>query len=176
MKTILNQSCKLFIVKSLLFLFFVSGFAQESSNKFWRNVRYGGGFGLGWNSNYFSATLAPSAIYDFNDYFAVGVGLNGTYASQEDIHKSSILGSSFIALANPFEVVQLSAEFEELHVNRNYNNHLDIQDESYWYPALFLGVGYRTYNLTYGIRFDVLYDRDKSIYADSWMPFIRLYF
>lgn len=176
LKEITLRPCKLFIVNSLLF--FVCGIisAQESSSKFWQNVRYGGGFGLGWSNNYFSATVAPSMIYNFNDYFAIGIGLNGTYSTQEDVHKSTILGGSLIALVNPFESMQLSAEFEELYVNQNFEDYFGLSDAKYWYPAFFLGVGYRSYNLTYGLRFDVLYDSDKSIYADSWMPFIRIYF
>ncbi|MBT8273653.1 MAG: alpha-ketoglutarate decarboxylase, partial [Bacteroidia bacterium] len=67
--------------------------------------------------------------------------------------------------------------FEQLHVNRNFDeNFVSNLDDTYWYPALFLGAGYRTGNVTVGIRYDVLYDEDKSIYADPWIPFIRVYF
>ena len=72
--------------------------------------------------------------------------------------------------------MQLSTEFEELNVNRRYDINLNIQDENYWSPALFLGVGYRSGNVTFGIRYDVLYDKDKSIYFDPWAPFVRFYF
>jgi len=41
---------------------------------------------------------------------------------------------------------------------------------------LFLGVGYNSGPVTFGIRFDVLYDRNKSIYSESWVPFVRVYF
>ncbi|MFT5217580.1 MAG: hypothetical protein ACI83H_002720 [Glaciecola sp.] len=41
---------------------------------------------------------------------------------------------------------------------------------------LYLGAGYRTGNFTIGIRYDVLYDNEKSIFADPWMPFFRVYF
>jgi len=42
--------------------------------------------------------------------------------------------------------------------------------------ALFICVGYRYGPVTFGIRYDVLYDRDKSIYADPRAPFMRVYF
>lgn len=49
-------------------------------------------------------------------------------------------------------------------------------NEHYWSPALLLGIGYTDRNFTVGIRYDVLYDNDKSIYASIWLPFVRVYF
>ena len=151
--------------------------AQESQDSFWSNVRYGGGFGLSFGNGFFSGTIAPSAIYEFNSQFAAGIGLNGTYAKQRDLYTSTILGASVITLFNPIEALQLSAEFEELNINRNFDdNFVANADDNYWYPALYLGAGYRAGNVTIGIRYDVLYDQDKSIFADPWMPFFRVYF
>lgn len=150
--------------------------AQNETNNFWNNVRFGGGLGLSFGNGFFSGTLAPSAIYEFNNQFAMGLGLNGTYNSSKNYYKSTIFGGSIISLFNPIEDIQLSAEFEELNVSRNWENSLGIEDENYWYPALFIGAGYRSNNITLGIRYDVLYDRNKSIYADPWIPFVRFYF
>lgn len=151
-----------------------SGF--ESQDDFGKQVRFGGGLGLSFGNGFFSGTLAPSAIYEFNRQFALGVGLNGTYNSRKNFYKSTIFGGSVLGLFNPIQEIQLSAEFEELNVHRNWENDLDIADQNYWYPALFMGVGYRTQNITIGIRYDVLYDEDKSIYADPFVPFVRVYF
>ncbi|WP_417212744.1 alpha-ketoglutarate decarboxylase [Bizionia sp.] len=154
--------------------------AQNNSNDFWSHVRFGGAVGLSFSGDYFSGTLAPSAIYRFNPQFAMGVSLNGTYSSRKDYYKSTILGGSVLGLFNPIPQLQLSAEFEELNVSRNWENRLLIADENYWYPALFLGAGYTIssgrVSTAIGIRYDVLYDRDKSIYGSSWMPFFRIYF
>lgn len=151
--------------------------AQESQNSFWDNVKFGGGLGLGFGNGFFSGSIAPSAIYEFNHQFAAGIGLNATYAKQKNLYKSTIFGASAIALFNPVEVLQLSAEFEELNVNRDFDeDFVSNVDDNYWYPALYLGVGYRTGNVTFGIRYDVLYDNDKSIFVDPWMPFFRFYF
>ncbi|NND52152.1 MAG: alpha-ketoglutarate decarboxylase [Flavobacteriaceae bacterium] len=150
---------------------------EKSSGEFWNNVRFGGGIGLSFGDGFFSGTLAPSAIYQFNHYFGMGIGLNGTYNTRKDVYKSTIIGGSILALFNPIQEIQLSSEFEQLHVNRNFDeNFVSNLDDTYWYPALFLGAGYRTGNVTVGIRYDVLYDEDKSIYADPWIPFIRVYF
>ena len=124
----------------------------------------------------FSGTLAPSAIYEFNNDVALGLGLNGTIYNRKNNFKSTILGGSLIGLINPIDVLQFSAEFEELKVHIKYDANLNFQDDHYWYPALFLGAGYRTGNITFGIRYDVLFDEDKSVYANPWTPFVRFYF
>lgn len=146
------------------------------SNDFWNHVRFGGGIGLSFGDGFFSGTLAPSAIYEFNNNVALGVGLNGTYNKQKDFYKSTILGGSLIGLFSPINEIQLSAEFEELHVNRKFDSYLNLENDIYWSPALFFGAGYRSGNVTFGIRYDVLYDENKSVYANAWAPFLRFYF
>lgn len=152
-------------------------YAQNSNNNapFWSKVRYGGGVGLGFANDFFSATLAPQAIYQFNSQFATGVGLNGTYNSQKDVFSSTVFGASVIGLFNPIPEAQISAEFEQLNVSQRFKDNLDF-NRNYWYPALFLGAGYGNRNFMAGIRYDVLYNRDKSIYANAWMPFVRVFF
>jgi hypothetical protein len=166
--------------KLILFLFIISfGLniqAQNQENQFWDHVRFGGGIGLSFGDGFFSGTLAPSAIYQLNDQFSMGVGLNGTYNKLKNVYNSTIVGGSAIGIFNVFEEIQLSAEFEELNVTRNFENFLGFEDENYWYPALFLGAGYTTGNVTVGVKFDVLYDAANSIYADSYVPFVRVYF
>jgi hypothetical protein len=134
-------------------------------------VRYGGGIGLAFGQESIQIGLAPSAIYQVNDYAAFGVGLNYTYSKIYDT-KFSAFGGSLIGLVNPIPALQLSAEFEQIRVNRSFGP----IDDSYWLPALFFGLGYSTGPVTFGIRFDVLYDSDKSLYADPWLPFVRVYF
>ncbi|WP_323027224.1 hypothetical protein [Gelidibacter japonicus] len=148
----------------------------QSSSDFWSHVRFGGGIGLSFGDGFFSGTLAPSAIYEFNEQFAFGVGLNGTYNKRKDLYKSTVFGGSLIGLFNPITEIQLSAEFEELNVSRNWDDRYARPNENYWYPALFLGLGYRSHNVSVGIRYDVLYDEGKSIYGDAWVPFVRVYF
>jgi len=149
---------------------------NSNSNEFWNHVRFGGGIGLSFGDGFFSGTLAPSAVYQINPIAALGVGLSGTYNTSRDFYKSAILGGSLIGLINPIREVQLSAEFEELNVSRNWDSRTGLEDENYWYPALFLGVGYSNGPVTLGIRYDVLYDDYKSIYSDPWVPFVRVYF
>ena len=165
--------CSFFL---LLFLFTNLITAQQKTSVFWDNVRFGGGIGLNFGDNFFGGTIAPSAIYEFDNMFAMGLGLNATFNNQKSIYKSTILGGSLIGLFNVINEIQLSAEYEQLNVNRTYNVNLNFEDDNYWSPALFFGVGYRNGNVTFGIKYDVLYDTDKSIYIDPWTPFVRLYF
>jgi hypothetical protein len=106
----------------------------------------------------------------------MGVGLNATYNSVENEYSSTVLGGNVMALFNPIPQLQISTEFEQLNVNRNFDSRFGLENENYWYPALFIGAGFRNNNVTFGVRYDVLYDQDRSIYANAWMPFVRVFF
>lgn len=160
----------------LLFFGFNNLVQSQEVNDFWGHVRFGGGIGLSFGDGFFSGTLAPSAIYEFNETVALGLGLNGTINNRKGFYKSTIYGGSLIGLINVIPQLQFSTEFEELRVNRKYDVFYNLPDDNYWSPALFLGLGYRSGNVTLGIRYDVLYDNERSIYADAWAPFVRFYF
>ncbi len=167
------------ILASLLLLSF-SGFTQEDSDgksDFWRRVQFGGSAGLSFGNNYTNVALAPGALYNFNRYFAAGVGLQGSYIKVRNNYESYIYGGSILVLANPIDAIQLSAEIEQVRVNTEYQ-FIDggVLDDNFWNTALFLGAGYRTNNVTIGVRYNVLHDDDKNIYADPFMPFVRVYF
>lgn len=181
MKNLNAINKRIFLTITCSLLVFGILFAQQNDQKqksdFWNHVRFGGGIGLNFGDGFFSGTLAPSAIYQFDPQFALGLGLSASYFKREDLFKSTVLGGSVIGLFNPIDALQLSTEFEQLHVNRDFDQDFVTNlDDKYWYPALFLGAGYRSGNFAFGIRYDVLYDEDKSIYADPWMPFMRFYF
>ena len=170
-----NLSCGL--VCCLFTLVLSSQNSPDEDHSFWNNVQFGGGIGLNFGDGFFSAALAPNALYNINPYVAIGTGLNFQYSSQRDVFKSTVLGGSFISLFNPYEELQLSSEFELLNVNTDFDaQFFSNQEGNYWYPALFLGAGYRSGNVTFGIRYDILYNEDKSIQNQAWMPFVRFWF
>nr|WP_315179330.1 hypothetical protein [uncultured Flavobacterium sp.] len=165
----------------IIILFFSSClFAQQNTsstktqNEFWRNVQFGGGIGLGFGSGYTDISLAPSAIYNFNDYVALGVGLQYKYLKQRDYYASHLYGGSVIGLFNPIQEIQLSAELEQLRVNVNLDGS-NSNSQDYWNTGLFIGAGYRSGNTTIGARYNVLTDKN-NIYGSAFMPFIRVYF
>lgn len=145
-----------------------------TKSEFWSHVRFGGAVGLNIGNNYTEITLAPSAIYDFNRYFSLGVGLRGSYAQEKNFYESWIYGGSLIALSNPIDFLQLSVELEQLRYNVT-NEYPYTYDDDFWNTGLYLGAGYFSGNVTVGIRYNVLYDSDK-IYAEPWLPFVRVYF
>lgn len=151
-------------------------YAQKEPLGFKPHWRFGGGIGLSFGDGFFSGSLAPSGIYQFNEKFALGGGLNGTYNSLKNSYNSTIVGASAIALYNVIPAIQISSEFEELNVTRRYEYDGSNYRENYWIPGLFLGVGFHSRNVTVGIRYDVLYNKNKSIYADAYAPFVRVYF
>lgn len=154
--------------------------AQQQSNPFpkteddfWKNVQFGGGLGLGFGSDYTNISLSPSAVYNFNEYAALGLGIQYTYLKPKNYPATNLYGGSVIGLLNPIREIQLSAELEQLRVNINSNNNTGSQD--YWNTGLFLGAGYRAGNATIGVRYNVLQD-NTNIYGSTYMPFVRVYF
>lgn len=171
-----------------LFLIFGSSISAQTPtdvrpDRFRDRVQFGGGLGLGFGSGYTDVTVAPSAIYNFNDYFSAGVGLNGTYVRYRNYsanvseYRSYLYGGSLLGLFHPIPAVQVSAELEQLRVNTRLQTHAaGVLRDNFWNTALFIGAGYRTQNVTVGLRYNVLHHPDKTVYADALMPFVRVYF
>lgn len=146
----------------------------KAPSEFWKHVQFGGGLGVGVGSGYTDITIAPSAIYNFNQYVAFGVGAQYTYVEQKQFYSSHLYGGSLIGLFAPIEEVQLSVEVEQLRVNNNLADNSESRD--FWNTGLFLGAGYRAGNATIGVRYNVLFNKNDYVYGDAFMPFIRVYF
>lgn len=179
MKYFLNLKASFTQVLLLFFVINTAVFSQRNdslkpNNQFWENVQFGGGFGLGIGNGFTNIAVAPSAIYNFNQYVSAGLGLQYSYLKQKNFYDSHTYGASIIGLVNPIEEIQLSVELEELRVNVNYQD-INIK-ENFWNTGLFLGAGYRAENITIGARYNVLFDKDKNVYGDAFMPFVRVYF
>ena len=163
-------------------MFSISFYAQQQplpkakTGAFWEGVQFGGGLSVGVGSGYTNITVAPSAIYNFNDYVALGTGLQYSYLKEKDHYSSNVYGASLIGLFNPVEVVQLSLEVEETNVNNRYFDLDGDYKRSFWNTGLFLGAGYRQDNVIIGGRVNVLFDKDKDIYGSAFMPFVRVFF
>jgi hypothetical protein len=145
-------------------------------SEFWSKVQFGGGLGVNFGNNFTNVTIAPSAIYNFNEYVSLGTGLQYSYVKQKDVYSSNIFGASIIGLFNPIETIQLSAEIEEMNVNNNYESGSSTIKDSFWNTALFVGAGYRMNNVTIGARYNLLFNKDKNVYGEAFMPFVRVYF
>lgn len=171
-----------FLFISFFFMSCFSIIAQNQSNKtqnndFAKNIRFGGGLGLGFGNGYTDIMIAPSAIYQVNEMVSVGIGLQGSYVENKNYYTSFMYGGSLIGLLNPIPEIQLSAELEQLRVNNSYTTTSGSDYEhNFWNTALFLGAGYSTGNVTVGLRYNVLYNKKDNVYGGAYMPFIRVYF
>lgn len=178
MKASISQVYQTLIIIAICLSINRIGFAQETTppqNQFWSKVRFGGNVGLGFTDDTFNIILAPSAVYEINPYVSAGVGLNFGYTDATNFNATNY-GASLITLFNPLPGLQLSAEFEQMGVSQTLEfDGRDIKDD-YWYPALFLGAGYRVGFMSVGLRYDILYDENKSIYASAYAPFVRVFF
>lgn len=180
MKTNTCTSLSLLLGAILFFSPLVVG--QENPPKlksdFWKKVRFGGGLGLNFGNNTTNITIAPSALYQPNEYIAFGPGLNYTYQKLGNF-TSTLIGGSAIVIANPIDFLQVSGELEQLRVNQSINGGID--PDAFWNTAIFLGAGYRL-NIggnslgAIGVRYNVLFDDGDGIYEDAWQPFVRIYF
>jgi len=151
---------------------------QQSRNPFWEKVQFGGGLGMSFGSGYTDISIAPSAIYNVNQYLAVGLGLQGSYVSSKNYYSSGIYGVSFLTYINPIPEIQFSINLNESYVNNHYESYYGQPGytDNFWNTALFLGAGYRTGNVTIGIAYNVLFDENDNVYGDALMPFVRAYF
>ncbi len=171
-----------FLITALLFIS-VFSFSQNTSEPFMNHVRFGGTFNLGFGNNYTTIGISPSAIYDFNHQFSAGVSFSYLYSKGKYYYpnsnkrfeaSSSMLGGSLIALYNPFNAFQLSAEFEQMNVNYKDDR---FPESSEWVPAIYLGLAYNTGNIAFGMRYNVLfYSTNRSIYSSAFTPVFRVYF
>jgi hypothetical protein len=182
----MKKGIYIFLTKSLVFTFLLCLSFKISAqqmpqtklkSEFWKRVQFGGGFGLSIGSGYTDVTLVPSAIYNFNRYVAVGVGLQGSRVAIRNEYSSWLYGGSLIGLFNPIEEIQLSLEIEEVRVNNSYEliSGGSLKD-NFWNTSLFLGGGYRTGDVVIGARYNVLFNKDNYVYSEALMPFIRVYF
>ncbi len=168
-------------ITTIFFLFLFSfsysqTITKDHSNVFWKKVQFGGGLGLNFGTGYTEITLAPSAIYPVNNYVSLGAGLLGSFTNSKNYYTTGVYGVSAISLFNPIEKIQLSLEVEQARVNTQLQMIPNPVTKNYWNTGLYVGAGYRNGNVTLGARYNLLFDKDKSIYSDALMPFVRFYF
>ena len=68
--------------------------------------------------------------------------------------------------------IQLSGEFDYYFAKQQDN----LGSASTNFPALHLGVAYNQGRFAIGVRYDVLYDENKSVFSSPFSPVVRFYF
>lgn len=147
----------------------------NSQSTFWQKVQFGGGLGLSFG-DFTNVSIAPTAIYNVNETFSAGTGLQYSYISSKNFYNATTYGGSILTLFNPIESVQLSAELEQLKVSSKIVSVTPNFKTDFWNTALFVGAGYRFENITVGARYNLLFDKDKNVYSSAFLPFVRAFF
>lgn len=168
----------LFSITIVPFWLFGQGSSMNSTNSgsSKNRVQFGGAFGLAISKEYTDITIAPSVIVNLNDYFAFGAGLQYSNLKQKNYYSSNLYGGSIIGLISPIEKIQFSAEVEQVYVTTSYLNPSSVNSISFWNTAVFVGVGYRAGNVTFGGRYNLLFDKNNDVYGEAFMPFVRVFF
>lgn len=148
--------------------------STRSKSSFFEDVDFGGGIQLSFGNGYTAVGLSPSAVYGFSDQWAAGIGVSYLYVNDNLYNFDyNIYGGSSLVMFNPIEELQLNTEFEMLHVNQKNSD----QNNQYWVPAWYVGAGYAISKRgTIGLRYDILFDKDKSVYRDALTPYVKFYF
>ncbi len=161
-------------MKKIVFFLFLSfsfiSFSQQRDT-FWENIQYGGGFSIGLG-NQTTIGISPSAIYNFDNGFALGAGVNYLYSEINDF-STQVYGASLISLYQTKFGIQLSGEFDYNFAKQKSRNNTNFNTS---FPALHLGIAYNKSRFAFGIRYDVLYDENKSVFASPISPILRFYF
>lgn len=143
---------------------------------------FGGNLGLAFWNGGTDILIAPKAYYNVSPKFLTGFGLTYIYSSAEDSrsnkYSQNSFGPSLMVAVRPVPMFQLSAEYEGLQTNGSYRSSVDIgdYDYSYWNNALYLGASFVSRNVSFGVRYDLLYDTTRSVYSSAWSPVIGFYF
>ena len=150
---------------------------QTRSNQqldYQRHWSFGGWFSLSFWNGGTDVLVAPKAYYHLSPKFLTGFGVTYIYSDYSDdflSYHSNSIGGSIMVGARPVPQLQISAEYEGLNTTRSG----DFPD-TFWNNALYLGASFVSGPVSFGLRYDVLYDSATSAFGSPWTPVIGFYF
>ncbi|MBS9768206.1 MAG: hypothetical protein KGV44_11815 [Flavobacteriaceae bacterium] len=162
----------------ILLVFSVSvGTAQSVSlpkEKVANPWRFGGNFGLNFGGNSTHIQIAPALGYMLTPKMEVGGSVGYTYHKYNDT-KANIFSTGIFS--NYQVIPQAFARI-------NYEHHMGKQkfqnsSNSFSENSLWVGAGYRSLGrvgFQAGIMYNVLHNKDNSIYNSPWRPFAGVSF
>jgi hypothetical protein len=144
---------------------------QKQSN-FFDNFTIGGNIGASFGNNLWGVSLAPRIGYKVTEDFEVAFSVNYYYQKSPNVQYNSLsLGPSLnYYIARNFYV---KASYQHYFIDqktRGISEHYKREES-----ALYLGAGYMQYlggrsYLRLGFSYNVLYDKDKSIFSSGLSP------
>jgi hypothetical protein len=144
---------------------------------------FGGNVGLSFWNGGTDILLGPKAYYHVSPQFLTGFGLTYIYSSANDDfakYSQNSFGASVMGAYRPIPFLQFSAEYEGLQTNGDatikFSGNREKNSYSYWNNAIYLGASFVSRNVSFGLRYDVLYDSNRSVYGSAWSPVIGFYF
>ena len=157
---------------------------KQKTYTYKRSWSFGGNLGLSFWNGGTDILIAPKAYYNVSPMFLTGFGLTYIYSGYKDDfgkYNQNSFGPSIMAAFRPIPSFQLSAEYEGLQTNGTNTFYTlgsnDIKnDYSFWNNAFYLGASFVSRSVSFGIRYDILYEANRSAYSSAWSPFIGFYF
>lgn len=144
---------------------------QPDFQKHWS---FGGNIGLSFWNGGTDILIGPKAYYNISPIFLTGFGLTYIYSEYNTTiisYHSNSFGGSILLAVRPVPFLQVSVEYEGLQTN--YSGYYS---DEYFVNSLYFGLSFVTGPVSFGIRYDVLYDVNKSIYSSAWNPIVGFYF
>lgn len=147
---------------------------QKTTQDYTKYWGFGGNIGLSFWNGGADILVGPKAYYHISPKFLTGFGVTYIYSEYKNnvysYHANSFGGSILLAV-RPIPYIQISTEYEGLQTN--YSGYYS---DEYFVNALYLGLSYVSDPVSFGIRYDVLYDTNKSVYSSAWNPIVGFYF
>ena len=147
---------------------------QNMNQQFDGYWTFGGNIGLSFWNDGTDILIAPKAYYNISPILITGFGLTYIYSDYKtnyNTYKNNAFGGSVFLGVRPTNFLQISAEYEGLQTNRSGS----FNDE-YWNNSLYLGISFVSGRVSFGLRYDVLYDNYRSPYSSALNPVVGLYF
>ena len=137
-------------------------------------------FGLGFGLNFVGGTslsLSPNISYAVSEKITFGIGLQGSYNAIKDLQKTTTVGANLITFYKPVKKITFLLEFVELNVSTKKETLTGEIKNNYWDSALFIGSGFNiTQKIVIGAKYNMLYDKDESVYTSAIIPFVNINF
>ncbi|PKA96416.1 hypothetical protein B0O79_0051 [Flavobacteriaceae bacterium MAR_2009_75] len=149
---------------------------KDSANVVNKRLKFGCGFGLSFVGGT-NIGLSPNLMYAVSNKMSIGVGLQGNYTAIKDIQSTTTIGANIIGQYSPIPKLTTLLEFAELNVNTKQETVTGDIKDNFWESILFVGAGLNITNkIALGVKYNVLYKEDESVYTSPIIPFVNITF
>lgn len=152
-----------------------ANFDQTSRSYYERHWTFGGSLGFNFWDDQTSIVIAPKAYYNVSPKFLTGFGVTYMYSDNDSgiySYSANSFGGSVMGAIRPIPNLQLDIEYEGIQTSRNSG----LIEDDFWNNALYLGASFIAGKVSFGFRYDVLFDQQTSVYASAFNPVIGFYF